>query len=113
MKILPYFLLVIFLLKITISVESQTPALLKYVLQWPPTFCFQLNSKEAKFCKEPSPQNKFTLHGVMQANEDGFNIKCDYNKDPNDLDNVVCIHTYSEFKFYALTIRVTFLWHCL
>ncbi|KAH0649768.1 hypothetical protein KY289_029896 [Solanum tuberosum] len=88
MKKLPFFLLVILLVEITISVESQTPALLKYVLQWPPTFCIQLNSKEEKLCKEPIPQQQFTLHGVMQADEDGFNIKCDY-KDPNDLDKLL------------------------
>ncbi|XP_059288957.1 intracellular ribonuclease LX-like [Lycium ferocissimum] len=82
MKKLPFFLLLILLLEI-ISVESQSPALLKYVLEWPPTFCIKLNSQEEGRCKEPIPEHELTLHGLMPADEEGNSIKCDPGEDPN------------------------------
>ncbi|XP_055823011.1 ribonuclease S-6-like [Solanum dulcamara] len=81
---LPFFFLVlILLLEITFSVESQNPALLKYVLEWPPTFCIQLNHEKEGWCKVPIPYHQFTLHGLMPADEEGFSIKYCSNTEPN------------------------------
>ncbi|WMV36482.1 hypothetical protein MTR67_029867 [Solanum verrucosum] len=84
MKKLTFFLLVIFLLEITISVDSQNPALLKFVLQWPPTYCIGLNSAaQPGRCKEPILQHNLTLHGVWPADQRGISITCTAPPDPN------------------------------
>ncbi|XP_006343700.1 ribonuclease S-4-like [Solanum tuberosum] len=78
MKKLTFFLLVILLLEITISDDSKNPALLKFVLQWPPTFCMNLNNdaKQPGRCQEPILQHNLTLHGVWPADQDGISITC-------------------------------------
>ncbi|XP_055823013.1 ribonuclease S-4-like [Solanum dulcamara] len=84
MKKLPFSLLLILLLEITISVDSQNPSLLQFVLQWPPTFCIQLNSAQTPGrCKEPILQHNLTLHGLWPADQDGYSIKCPETPDPN------------------------------
>ncbi|XP_060171608.1 intracellular ribonuclease LX-like [Lycium barbarum] len=85
MKKLPFFLLLILLLVIN-SVDSQTPALWRYVLQWPPTYCMELNSGQGTTwgrCQEPIPQREFTLHGLWPADADGKIITCPEKPDPN------------------------------
>ncbi|KAJ8562108.1 hypothetical protein K7X08_011399 [Anisodus acutangulus] len=86
MKKLLFFLLI--LLLVTISVHSQQPPpppILKFVLQWPPTFCPTLNSDKQKWgrCQEPIRQREFTLHGLWPADADGYSIKCAGQPDPN------------------------------
>ncbi|KAL3331770.1 hypothetical protein AABB24_032405 [Solanum stoloniferum] len=83
-KLVTFFLLVILLLEITISVDSQNPSLLKFVLQWPPTFCIILNSAaQPGRCKEPILQHNLTLHGVWPADQRGFSLTCPVPPDPN------------------------------
>ncbi|XP_027774004.1 ribonuclease 2-like isoform X2 [Solanum pennellii] len=83
-KLVNFFLLVILLLEITISVDSQNPSLLKFVLQWPPTFCIGLNSAAPRGrCKEPILQHNLTLHGVWPADQRGYSITCPVPQDPN------------------------------
>uniref|UniRef100_A0A0V0HSR0 Putative ovule protein n=1 Tax=Solanum chacoense TaxID=4108 RepID=A0A0V0HSR0_SOLCH len=84
MKKLTFFLLVILLLEITISVDSQNLALLKFVLQWPPTYCIGLNSAaQPGRCREPILQHNLTLHGVWPADQRGISITCTAPPDPN------------------------------
>ncbi|KAL3331772.1 hypothetical protein AABB24_032405 [Solanum stoloniferum] len=83
-KLVTFFLLVILLLEITISVDSQNPSLLKFVLQWPPTFCIILNSAaQPGRCKEPIPQRSLALHGVWPADQRGHSLTCPAQPDPN------------------------------
>ncbi|KAK4337575.1 hypothetical protein RND71_042062 [Anisodus tanguticus] len=86
MKKLLFFLLI--LLLVTISVHSQQPPpppILKFVLQWPPTFCLTLNSDKQKRgrCQEPIRQREFTLHGLWPADARGYSINCAGQQDPN------------------------------
>lgn len=84
MKKLSFLLLLILVLEITISVDSQNPSLLKFVLQWPPTFCININSATPPGrCKEPIPQHSFTLHGVWPADQNGKSLTCPQPPDPN------------------------------
>ncbi|XP_060171603.1 ribonuclease S-6-like [Lycium barbarum] len=83
MKKLPFFLLI--LLLVINSVYSQVPPpILKFVLQWPPTFCIILNSAQNPGrCKEPIPQHEFPLHGLWPADARGESITCTQPPDPN------------------------------
>lgn len=83
-KLVTFFLLVILLLEITISVDSQKLTLLKFVLQWPPTYCIGLNSAAPPGrCKEPILQHNLTLHGVWPADQRGNSLTCPVPPDPN------------------------------
>ncbi|MCD9561461.1 hypothetical protein HAX54_020584 [Datura stramonium] len=83
MKKLSLFLVVTIQLLVIIShVHSQKhqPALMWYVLSWPPTFCNNLKNGK---CKEPIPQDIFTLHGLWPADANGKTISCPREPDPD------------------------------
>ncbi|KAM3220704.1 hypothetical protein P3L10_019972 [Capsicum annuum] len=61
--------------------HSQTPQLLRFVLQWPPIFCTQLNhAPQPGRCTEPILQHDLTLHGLWPADSNGFLISFLYNQ---------------------------------
>ncbi|PHU11035.1 hypothetical protein BC332_17965 [Capsicum chinense] len=80
MKKLSFLLLPILLLVIISHVHSQLPSRAPvnwYVLQWPPTYCIQLNNEiPPGRCIEPILEHNFTLHGLWPADANGYTISC-------------------------------------
>ncbi|KAF3649744.1 hypothetical protein FXO37_18799 [Capsicum annuum] len=66
------------------STTPPVPALMWYVLTWPPTFCLKLRPPAQ--CIKPIRDHEFTLHGLWPADANGKTITCritvpvDYNR---------------------------------
>ncbi|KAF3614329.1 putative ribonuclease 3-like [Capsicum annuum] len=80
MKKLPFFLILLVVIISQHVHSQQTPELMRFVLQWPPTFCMQLNhAAQPSRCTEPILQHNLTLHGLWPSNANGYPISC-HNK---------------------------------
>ncbi|KAM3220706.1 hypothetical protein P3L10_019974 [Capsicum annuum] len=107
MKKLPFFLILLVVIISQHVHSQQTPELMRFVLQWPPTFCMQLNhAAQPSRCTEPILQHNLTLHGLWPSNANGYPISC-HNKTNLDWRQVAILQRLERpnFRNFGQSLR--------